>query len=1081
MSPTLGIDVELGGTVGFAARRGGARAEVRGAVPRRVLAVLALEQRPVSRDELGDAVWGDDLPRTWETALRGAVQKVRRAAAAVDADAPDVVRTAFGCYQLDPSVRVELLGAATALETAERLLAAGDAEAAATSAAGAAAVLADPLLPGLDGEWLDRSRRRFEPLRSRALLALSAASTACGEHGRAVDAAEAAVALDPYQEQAHRQLMTAHAAGGDRAAALLAYRRCRELLAGELGVLPSDQTEAVMASVAQAAAPVTPVVLPATLDTSLALAGRGDELAVLERALGAIGDAGHGATVAITGPAGTGKSRLAAEAAVLAFRRGAAVAHGRFDPDDLGALGAFREVLGQVGVAWPPPEAAGGGDRAELFGVARDALRRAGGRGLVVVLDDAHWADRPSLALLGDLANDPVPGLLVVVTARDDWMPPSLAEILDVVERIDLMPLDLAGTAALVGAWAGQPPADGAVEQLQRRTGGNPYFITALLQHLEGSGDIDLATGGIDLDGVDLPASVPDLVAAAVGRCGSHAAGIALQAAVLGDEFRPDVLAEVLGLPTGTVAATLERLAHVRVLGRAGDDARRFRFVHALVRRSVLDAAAAELVRAAHRAAAAVLAEAAPRTPELLAHLLGAGDAAALEGTVELGLEVAADLEDAGAPDEAVTILETLLARLEAGPPRPSLRGAVLMGLAAAEVSRDRLAEGRRALIGAAQLAVTARDPSILRTGVVLLRPPTAAEHDPEAIDVATRLLALAEPGSDLDVSVRCWLSAEVGATDTEASAALARQALDDAEALDEPTLHRLAGLTWHLMARGYSHPTERRSVLASMLAAPLPAAGWRGRGDAMAQVFLAGDCLELGDRTGTERAVAAALASTGAGERTHLRWLALRNQVMLRALDGDLDGADEALADVFEVAAALPIPEAVTLPLMQQVLNRYHQHRLDELQPLISAFAAAAPLEGPVPIVAGWIDAELGVASAAESVDRAVATALALPRNAGWLGTTAIAVEAAAAVGHPATAELAARLEPRSGQHVVIVTIGYLGAVDRYLALAARAAGHHDRAAVLFDRAQAQHRAVGAPCYLERTARELARRDPAA
>jgi DNA-binding SARP family transcriptional activator len=94
-----------------------------GAVPQRVLAVLALAHGPVSRDELGDAVWGDALPRTWETALRGAVSKLRRAVAHLDPGAADLVRTAFGAYQLDPHVSVDVLEAERSLDHADLSLA----------------------------------------------------------------------------------------------------------------------------------------------------------------------------------------------------------------------------------------------------------------------------------------------------------------------------------------------------------------------------------------------------------------------------------------------------------------------------------------------------------------------------------------------------------------------------------------------------------------------------------------------------------------------------------------------------------------------------------------------------------------------------------------------------------------------------------------------------------------------------------------------------------------------------------------------------------------------------------------------
>lgn len=166
----------------------------------------------------------------------------------------------------------------------------------------------------------------------------------------ATPAATAAVRVDPYLETAHRRLMAANAAGGDRAAALLAYRHCREVLADELGLAPSAETEAAHRSVFAAATPVAPVGLPASLDTSLPIAGRATPLSTLDAAWGeTLG--GAGAVVAIVGTAGVGKSRLAAEAAVNAHRAGATVVHGRFDPDDLGAFGAFGEVFGQLGLA----------------------------------------------------------------------------------------------------------------------------------------------------------------------------------------------------------------------------------------------------------------------------------------------------------------------------------------------------------------------------------------------------------------------------------------------------------------------------------------------------------------------------------------------------------------------------------------------------------------------------------------------------------------------------------------------------------------------------------------------------------
>ena len=115
-----------------------------------------------------------------------------------DPAAGELVRTAFGAYQLDPNVTVDVLEAATLVERAEQALQ-DDPAAAAVAAREAAHVLAQPLLAGLDSEWVDRERQRLVPVRARAHLASSAAATALGDHVTAVDAARAAVGVRPVR------------------------------------------------------------------------------------------------------------------------------------------------------------------------------------------------------------------------------------------------------------------------------------------------------------------------------------------------------------------------------------------------------------------------------------------------------------------------------------------------------------------------------------------------------------------------------------------------------------------------------------------------------------------------------------------------------------------------------------------------------------------------------------------------------------------------------------------------------------------------------------------------------------------
>jgi DNA-binding SARP family transcriptional activator len=129
------------------------------------------------------------------------------------------------------------------VEASEAHLAAGVAAAARSAAAGAASVLDLPLLPGIDGTWAERVRRRHGDLWRRAVEVRASAALELGDAAGALSAAQRALEAAPFRESLHRLVMSAHWAVGNRALALRAYEACRRLLAEELGVDPSPATE----------------------------------------------------------------------------------------------------------------------------------------------------------------------------------------------------------------------------------------------------------------------------------------------------------------------------------------------------------------------------------------------------------------------------------------------------------------------------------------------------------------------------------------------------------------------------------------------------------------------------------------------------------------------------------------------------------------------------------------------------------------------------------------------------------------------------------------------------------------------
>lgn len=215
---------------------------------RLVFAMLAAEHdRPVSRDELAEELWREGLPSAWEASIRAIVSKLRRVLGDAAPDASRMLKGAFGFYQLrlPPDAWIDIEAAADAIHRAEALLRADRAEEACGWALAARAIARRPFLPGSEGPWATRTRRQLRDVSLRSVEALAEIWIRVGDPGLAAADAEEALRLEPFRESAHRALIRAHVASGNRAEALRAYERCRRLLTDQLGVDPSPQTEAV--------------------------------------------------------------------------------------------------------------------------------------------------------------------------------------------------------------------------------------------------------------------------------------------------------------------------------------------------------------------------------------------------------------------------------------------------------------------------------------------------------------------------------------------------------------------------------------------------------------------------------------------------------------------------------------------------------------------------------------------------------------------------------------------------------------------------------------------------------------------
>ncbi len=313
------LEIALVGDVTINVGAGGARGRhLRSPQARVAFALLVLERRyGVTRDALANAMWPDSLPDTWSSALRSVISRVRAFVVEALGQDDDLLVARGGVYLLrlpaDTVVDVEL--AESEIAAARDALDQHRFEVALRSATEATRRLQGPFLTDHDSEWVTLQRERLGDLLVTGLEVVSRAASALGEGPVGLNAALEAIRLAPLRESAHRCLMAAHAAAGNRAQALRAYQRLRRVLAEELGVDPDAETEAAYLQLL--GAPPLPPPHPDSRrgllepGTAAPFVGRRPELAAAAAVWARAADATQ--VVLLSGEAGVGKTRLAVE------------------------------------------------------------------------------------------------------------------------------------------------------------------------------------------------------------------------------------------------------------------------------------------------------------------------------------------------------------------------------------------------------------------------------------------------------------------------------------------------------------------------------------------------------------------------------------------------------------------------------------------------------------------------------------------------------------------------------------------------------------------------------------------------
>jgi DNA-binding CsgD family transcriptional regulator len=351
---------------------------------------------------------------------------------------------------------------------------------------------------------------------------------------------------------------------------------------------------------------------------SPALCGRAHEQVVVVAAVDRL-SRGDGGALALMGTAGVGKSRLARELLSHAERRGATVLAGRAVP---GSAPVAYRPLTEALLTWtrqgalPDGATLGPHQRALEHLVAGDSSADTGplspvfvgeallrlaavlgdGRGAVLLLDDVHWADTETLAVVEYIADQAESArLLLVLTLRSEEgaVARRLAHALSArgsARVLDLAPLDAPATAAMAAGCLGEPVAPHLAALLTERSDGVPLLVEELLSALRAGGALVRSAAGVDVqDGAAdvLPRSVTDAVQLRLEALSDDDRLVLQSAAILGRSFAWERLADISRLPQVAVLPGLQAAAELALLDEDPLRPGALRFRHALLRDAV--------------------------------------------------------------------------------------------------------------------------------------------------------------------------------------------------------------------------------------------------------------------------------------------------------------------------------------------------------------------------------------------------------------------------------------------------------------------------------------------------------------
>jgi DNA-binding SARP family transcriptional activator len=1089
-----------------------------GAKQRALLAVLLLHANDVvSTEQLVDEVWGESPPATVAKSIQVYVSRLRKQLG----EGRLVTRAPGYLLRVDPSE----------LDVAcfERL--AAEAEDAQPKVAGeklrrALALWRGPPLADLAFEPFARAEiARLEELRAAALEQRIEADLALGRHSQLVGELEGLVREHPLRERLRGQLMLCLYRCGRQAEALESYQAARGVLVEELGIEPGRQLRELHQAMLRQdpGLDLAPVAESPDEAPRGAFVGRVPELAEL---MAGLDDAfaGRGRLFLVVGEPGIGKSRLAEEVMRHARARGARVLVGRCweaggapaywpwvqalraavrDTDSaalLAHLGAgaaqLAQIVPELRQRFPdlpePPALESEVARFRLFDATAEFLGNISrAPPTVLVLDDLHAADAPSLLLLRFLARELRSTHILLLAAYRDVDPipgrpltETLAEVArePVTRRVSLGGLSEREVAQYVKLTASQIASTPLVAAVHQETEGNPLFVGEIVRLLavEGVGSESTADARLAI-----PQSIHDVIARRLTHLSHECNRLLVLAAVIGREFALDALACLAGVSEDGLLDVLDEATAARVLADVPGAADRLRFAHVLIRDTLYEGLAAARRARLHRQVVAALEalygdEPGQHLAELAHHSIASSDVdKALRYAQRAGDRALALL----AYEEAARLYQTALDALDLADVRDErTRCELLLSAGEAQMRAGNTQAAKRAFLDAAGIG--------RRLGLPRELARAAAGYAREDMYLRAagddRLVPLLEEGlaalADEDFALRVRLLARLAAAlrdepSRDRRDRLSKEAVALARATENPSAlaYALDGrvpviIAPDTVAECLAIATELREVAARIDDTLRVAHGYLH--ECITRVMV-GDAGEL------DTSVHAMSRLTDELKQPAHLWEARAAKAVLALAAGRFTEAEELIEQALALGERVKPEMAIPVYRLQRYTLCDFRGGVEKLEPAIRELVADWPARPAFRCALAHLHARLGRRSEAQRAldDLTRDDCSALPFDQEWLyGMSLLAETAALLSDTDSAAVLYGLLVPWAAFNAADWPEAIRGSASRYLGILAATMRRWDEAGVHFEDAVAMNARMGARPWLAHTQHDYAR-----